>query len=121
MRAADACRPSFCLRPADDAEALYDFSSSNDRRWLSVNVRQYGDSRKCWLPQYFYPLEDLQIGRGLARLRNDGRQVVGDHVQFPVGYAIQRDLAGGGERKSALSYAYDPEHAADHTRMIGMS
>lgn len=86
-----------------------------------MNVRQYGDSRKCWLPQYFYPLEDLQIGRGLARLRNDGRQVVGDHVQFPVGYAIQRDLAGGGERKSALSYAYDPEHAADHTRMIGMS
>jgi hypothetical protein len=39
-------------------------ASSNERRWLSEKVRQYGDSRKCWLPQFFYLPEDLQIGRG---------------------------------------------------------
>jgi hypothetical protein len=40
VRAADAGRPPFRVRPTDEAEGLDDLSSSNERRWLSVNVRQ---------------------------------------------------------------------------------
>jgi hypothetical protein len=36
-------------------------SSVTCRSVLSVKVRQCGESRKCWLPQYFYPPEDLQV------------------------------------------------------------
>ena len=60
--------------------------------------------------------EDLQIGRGFARLRDDVRKVFGDHVQFSGRYAIRRTSPGAASGRSALSYAYDPEHTADHTR-----
>jgi len=63
--------------------------------------------------------EDLQIGRGFARLRDDVRKVFGDHVQFSGRYAIRRTSPGAASGRSALSYAYDPEHAADHASVVG--
>jgi hypothetical protein len=85
-----------------------------------MKVRQQGDSRKCSLPQNFYPPECLQFRGDGAPWRNEVEQV-GRHVQSLGRYAIRQGIAGSAIKRLALSYSYDPEHGADHTTVMAKS
>jgi hypothetical protein len=61
MVAVDADWAAASLGPTDQTECLERIVFGDLEELLSVKVRQSGESRKCWLPQYFYPPEDLQI------------------------------------------------------------